>query len=109
MLNCCVIGYHGTSPVGKGAGSTNSDGNANVQTFARASWVQPGLFARPNGGTDWALQDIHALSHEISEWADDPFLNNVVEPWLTATAPVAVSSRRGPRRLDRLRHGYEPF
>jgi hypothetical protein len=37
--------------------------------------------------TDWALQDIHALSHEISEWADDPFVNNLVQPWLTPTAP----------------------
>ena len=37
--------------------------------------------------TNWALQDIHALSHEIAEWADDPFVNNTVEPWLTPTAP----------------------
>jgi hypothetical protein len=87
VLNCCVIGYHGTKAVGDGGGSTNSNGNANVQTFAWASWVQPGLYSRPNGGTDWALQDIHALSHEISEWADDPFVNNTVEPWLTPTAP----------------------
>ncbi len=87
VLNCCVIGYHGTRAAGYGAGSTNSNGNAVVQTFAWASWVQPGLFSRPNGGTDWALQDIHALSHEISEWADDPFVNNSVEPWLTPTAP----------------------
>ncbi len=87
VANCCVIGYHGTRAAGNGGGSTNSNGNANVQTFAWASWVQPGLYARPNGGTDWALQDIHALSHEISEWADDPFVNNLVEPWLTPTAP----------------------
>ena len=85
--NCCVIGYHGTMATGVGGGSTNSNGNANVQTFAWASWVQPGLFSRANGGTDWALQDIHALSHEIAEWADDPFVNNTVEPWLTPTAP----------------------
>ena len=84
---CCVIGYHGTRAAGFGAGSTNSNGNAVVQTFAWASWVQPGLYSRPNGGTDWALQDIHALSHEIAEWADDPFVNNAVEPWLTPTAP----------------------
>ena len=58
-----------------------------VQTFAWASWVTPGIYARPNGGTDWALQDIHAISHEIAEWADDPFINNFVEPWLTPTAP----------------------
>jgi hypothetical protein len=88
VLNCCVIGFHGISPVvGHGAGSSNSNGNAVVQTFAWASWVQPGLYARPDGGTDWALQDIQALSHEISEWADDPFANNTVEPWLTPTAP----------------------
>ena len=87
VLNCCIIGFHGTRAAGNGAGSTNSNGNAVVQTFAWASWVQPGIYARPNGGTDWALQDIHALSHEISEWADDPFVNNAVEPWLTPTAP----------------------
>jgi hypothetical protein len=85
--NCCVIGYHGTKATGNGGGSSNSNGNAKVQTFAWASWVQPGLFARANGGTDWALQDIHALSHEIAEWADDPFVNNLVQPWLTPTAP----------------------
>lgn len=90
VSNCCVIGFHGTRAPGRGAGNNNSNGNADVQTFAWASWVQPGLYPRSdgaNGGTDWALQDIHALSHEISEWADDPFVNNAVEPWLTPTAP----------------------
>jgi len=83
--NCCVLGYHGTQA--EGGGSTNTNGNAKIQTFAWASWAQPGIYSRPNGGTDWALQDIHPLSHEISEWADDPFVNNTVEPWLTPTAP----------------------
>jgi len=87
VFNCCVIGFHGTRAVGYGGGSNNSNGNAKVQTFAWASWVQPGIYARPDGGRDWALQDIHALSHEIAEWADDPFVNNSVEPWLTPTAP----------------------
>jgi hypothetical protein len=85
--NCCVIGFHGTRAAGYGGGSGNSNGNAVVQTFAWASYVQPGFYSRPDGGTDWALQDIHALSHEISEWADDPFVNNFVEPWVTPTAP----------------------
>jgi hypothetical protein len=85
--NCCVIGYHGTRAAGNGGGSGNSNGNAVVQTFAWASWVQPGFYSRADGGTDWALQDIHALSHEVSEWADDPFVNNAVEPWVTPTAP----------------------
>jgi hypothetical protein len=87
VLNCCVLGYHGTRAAGFGNGNTNSNGNAAVQTFAWASYVRPGFYARPNGGTDWALQDIHALSHEIAEWGDDPFVNNYVEPWVTPTAP----------------------
>lgn len=87
IFNCCVIGYHGTKATGGGGGSTESGGNAKVQTFAWASYISPGIYARPNGGTDWALQDIHAISHEIAEWADDPFVNNLVEPWLTPTAP----------------------
>jgi hypothetical protein len=87
IFNCCVIGFHGTRASGFGGGSNNSNGNAKVQTFAWASWVRPGIYARANGGTDWALQDIHALSHEIAEWGDDPFVNNTVEPWLTPTAP----------------------
>jgi hypothetical protein len=85
VLNCCVLGYHGTQA--EGGGSANSGGNAKVQTFAWASYVQPGIYARPNGGPVWALQDIHGLSHEIAEWGDDPFVNNGVEPWLTPTAP----------------------
>jgi hypothetical protein len=87
VFNCCVIGFHGTRASGFGGGSNNSNGNAKVQTFAWASWVRPGIYARANGGTDWALQDIHALSHEIAEWGDDPFVNNTVEPWVTPTAP----------------------
>jgi len=87
-LNCCIIGFHGAGEVlGHGTGSVNGNGVQAVQTFAWASWVRPGIYARANGGTDWALQDIHALSHEIAEWADDPFVNNKVEPWLTPTAP----------------------
>ena len=87
VFNCCVIGFHGTHATGLGKGYGDSNGNAPVQTFAWASYLSPGIYARPNGGTDWALQDIHAVSHEIAEWGDDPFVNNTVEPWLTPTAP----------------------
>ena len=83
-FNCCVIGYHGTKAAGARLGNGNTNGNAPVQTFAWASYVQPGIF---NPNTGWALQDIHAISHEIAEWADDPFVNNYVNPWVTPTAP----------------------
>lgn len=114
--SCCVIGYCDTRAVGNGAGSTNSNGNAVVQTFAWGSRVPPGLYARSNGRVYWALQDIHALSHEIAEWADAPFVNNTVQPWLTPTAPqygctggswrpvirwlASASTRRGTLHAD---------
>src|SRR5581483_11642161 len=81
--DCCTIGYHGAAiPIGVGAGSTNGNGKQQVQTFIFSAYSTPGLF----GGTDY-IADIHALSHEVSEWADDPFVNNWVDPWLTPTAP----------------------
>jgi hypothetical protein len=86
-FGCCVIGFHGTKATGNRKGNGQSNGNTKMQTFAWASWVRPGIYTRPSGGTNWALQDIHALSHEIAEWGDDPFVNNLVEPWLTPTAP----------------------
>lgn len=89
--NCCVIGFHGAGPVPSGDekayGPGHGNGNQAVQTFSWASYLSPGVYARPNGGFLWALQDIHPLSHEIAEWADDPFINNFVQPWLTPTAP----------------------
>jgi hypothetical protein len=83
--NCCIIGFHGAGIVpGQSNGGGNGNGTQPVQTYAWASYVTPGTF---NPSLDWALQDIHALSHEIAEWGDDPFVNNTVEPWLTPTAP----------------------
>jgi len=93
-LNCCVIGFRGAAevPSNTNNGAQNGNGNQPVQTYAFASYVSPGFFARPNGGTDWALQDIHPLSHEISEWADDPFINNSVEGWVTPTGQSSSCS-----------------
>ena len=91
VLNCCVIGFHGAGLVPGSSkavnGSGHGNGNQPVQTYAWATYLSPGVYGRANGGTDWAVQDIHPLSHEISEWADDPFVNNLVQPWLTPTAP----------------------
>ena len=57
---CCILGYHSAT-------ATN-------QTYAIATYNDAGLFAKP-------IQDIHALSHELGEWMDDPFGNNIVPTW----------------------------
>jgi hypothetical protein len=74
-FNVCAAGFHGAG------NSDNGNGDQPVQTFAWASYLSPGLFAQPNGGGSWAFQDIYGISHEISEWVDDPFITNTVEPW----------------------------
>ena len=68
LSNCCILGYHGVFS------SVNGNGNQQVQTFAFAAWPDPNIF--PPG---WA--DVLPLSHEISEWINDPFINNFVPPW----------------------------
>ncbi len=79
--NCCYLGYHGASS------SLRGNGQQQVQTFMFASYSDPGIFAAYDGDAESFITDIHGLSHEIQEWSDDPFVNNVVSPWLTPTAP----------------------
>ena len=57
---CCILGYH--SATGSG------------QTYAIAAYNDPGLFSVP-------IEDIHALTHELGEWLDDPLVNNTVPTW----------------------------
>jgi hypothetical protein len=81
LSNCCVLGYHGATK------SINGHGRQQVNTFMFASYSTQGIFDSNPGDTESYIADIHALSHEVQEWYDDPFTNNVVDPWLTPTAP----------------------
>ena len=83
---CCGVGFHGAGNFHNG-GSVDSNGNADVNTFIWASYLEPGTFTVPRRVPIDGLQDIDALSHEVSEWMNDPFLLNAVTPWSTPTAP----------------------
>lgn len=65
-----VVGFHGA------ARSANGNGRQQVQTYAYATWAPPG------GAGSYFVQDIDTISHEVSEWAHDPFANNTIDPWL---------------------------
>jgi hypothetical protein len=65
---CCVVGFHTAFDAGI------REGRQQVQTFVWASYISAGIF----GGT---FEDVIALSHEISEWMNDPFVTNVVPRW----------------------------
>lgn len=79
--SCCTLGYHGATT------SLNGKGQQLVNTYMFASYSDRGIFAANTGDAFSYISDIHALSHEVSEWYDDPFVNNRVQPWLTPTAP----------------------
>lgn len=61
--NCCVYGYHGAYPTASGP-----------NTYAFSNWIAAGLVANGNA-------DVYTMSHEVSEWAADPFVNNHVPTW----------------------------
>ncbi|HEV2494194.1 MAG TPA: hypothetical protein VG204_14100 [Terriglobia bacterium] len=56
IFGCCIGGYHSAF------GSSSSP-----QTYAHSTYIpKTGVFA----------EDVAALSHEVGEWVDDPFVNN---------------------------------
>lgn len=63
---CCTLGFH--------TFFTNSAVPKESRwIFAFASWISPGVFS--------GFQDVTALSHEISESLNDPFVDNQVPAW----------------------------
>jgi hypothetical protein len=66
---CCVLGFHIAIPV-----TTSTQARA-TQTLAYATWVPPGVFSNAD------IADVLPLSHEISEFVNDPFINNWVPAW----------------------------
>lgn len=73
--DCCVLGYH-TFDYEPGIPSNGNLPRAYVVNYS--SWISPGLFS---GG----FQDVTALSHEMAESFNDPFVtafNNLdITPW----------------------------
>jgi hypothetical protein len=60
--NCCFLGYHGTSNF------------LPIQTYSPSDFDTTGLFGATQG-------DSNTLSHEVGEWANDPFGNNPTPAW----------------------------
>lgn len=84
--HCCVFGAHGAIPStsSEDGEDAHGDGRPSVQTFVWASWMTAGFF---NPITSWTKQDINGLSHEITEWANNPFGTTTVAPSLSPAAP----------------------
>jgi hypothetical protein len=68
VKRCCVLGFHTAFESGRLANVPQ------IQTLVWASWIDQGIL-----GT--SVADVTPLSHEISEWMNNPFGNNVVPAW----------------------------
>lgn len=80
--NCCVLGWHGASS------SLNGNGKQQVQSYIYAAYTTQSFFCSDAScNTLLPIEDIHALSHEVSEWLNDPFVDNVVPDWSVPFEP----------------------
>ena len=68
IKKCCVLGFHTSFDMGELAQVKF------VQTFIWASWVDQGILGA-------SLADVTPMSHEISEWMNNPFGGNLVPAW----------------------------
>jgi len=68
IKKCCVLGFHTSFDTGEMAQVRF------VQTFIWASWVEQGILGP-------SLADVTPMSHEISEWMNNPFGGNAVPAW----------------------------
>jgi hypothetical protein len=63
-----ALGYHDAFPVGK------DDGSETLQTLIYTSWLEQDLVGD-------LLADVSTFNHELGEWLNDPFVNNIVPLW----------------------------
>jgi hypothetical protein len=71
--HCCILGFH-TYDLEAGGPTNGFLEKRYVVNYS--SWISPGLF---RGG----FSDVTALSHELSETFNDPFVNNTTPWWLS--------------------------
>ena len=75
ILDCNggCLGYHDVLPLGSGAEQTYVYASYNDQALFTASFYVGIPFA--------GYPDINTLSHEVSEWINNPFVDNIVPGW----------------------------
>lgn len=70
--SCCTLGYHSFDVE---PGDAQNGWREKHYVMDYASWISPGLFGD-------AFVDVTAVSHELSEIFNDPFVNNATPIWL---------------------------
>jgi hypothetical protein len=73
-----ALGYHTAYPVGP---------SGKLQTYIYTTWLDPAL-------VDPLFADVSTFNHELAEWMNDPFVNNITPDWNypPASDPRAICS-----------------
>jgi hypothetical protein len=76
-----ALGYHNAALI------TDDVGTEHLQTYIFTSWLDPALVPP-------IFADVSTFNHELAEWTNDPFVNNVVPTWVypPPSDPAAVCS-----------------
>jgi hypothetical protein len=76
-----ALGYHNAALI------TDDGGTEHLQTYIFTSWLDPALVPP-------IFADVSTFNHELAEWTNDPFVNNVVPTWVypPPSDPAAVCS-----------------
>lgn len=69
MVTAEALGYHTAYAVPTDGGGTR------LQTYIYTSWLDP-------AAVDPIIADVSTFNHELAEWLNDPFTNNVVPDWV---------------------------
>jgi hypothetical protein len=95
---CCVLGFHSYDL--EPGGPTNGFRERRY-VVNYSSWISPGLFGD-------AFTDITALSHEVAETFNDPFVNNAT-PWWLAPNGVCQDNLETGDVIEGLPHATFPI
>jgi hypothetical protein len=68
MVTAQALGYHNAYTV------AGEEGGMRLQTLIYTSWLDPAV-------VDPLFADVSTFNHELAEWMNDPFVNNVVPTW----------------------------
>jgi hypothetical protein len=96
--HCCVLGFH-TYDLEPGDASNGWRERRYVLNYS--SWISPALFS---GG----FTDVAALSHEMAETFNDPFINNAT-PWWLAPNGLCQNNLETGDVIERLPNAIFPM
>jgi hypothetical protein len=79
IANCCILGFH----------ASQGPPAATAKTWIYAAYTEPGTFNAD------VILDVQALSHEVAEWLNDPFVGAGMFGFLNFIPPAVLPGQGG--------------